>query len=118
MSLGVTGALLAASAVGLGAFGAHGLAERLAGIPAAAEWWRTATFYLLVHAAAVAVLPATEPRGPRFCLVVGAAVFAGTLYAMALGGPRWLGAVTPVGGLLLMGGWAWLAIGRLRANLS
>ncbi len=118
MPLRAAGALLAASAVGLGAFGAHGLAERLAVTPAAAEWWRTATLYLLVHAAAVAVLPAIEPRGPRLCLLVGGAVFAGTLYAMALGGPRWLGAVTPVGGLLLIGGWAWLAIGRLRTNLS
>lgn len=107
---------LAALAVGLGAYGAHGL-RRLDLPPEAAEWWRTATLYLLAHAAAVAALP--EGRvGPRRCLLVGALVFAGTLYAMALGAPRWLGAVTPLGGLLLMAGWAWLAFGELRREVS
>ena len=117
MRLRAAGALLAASAVGLGAFGAHGLADRLAALPAAAEWWRTATLYLMVHAAAVAALP-DGARGPRLCLLVGGGVFAGTLYAMALGAPRWLGAVTPVGGTLLIVGWLWLAVARPRPDVS
>jgi uncharacterized membrane protein YgdD (TMEM256/DUF423 family) len=42
-------------------------------------------------------------------LAAGTMIFSGTLYAMALGGPRWLGAVTPIGGVLIIAGWAWLA---------
>lgn len=117
MRLRAAGAALAAIAVGLGAFGAHGLRERLAATPEAAEWWRTATLYLLVHAAAAAALPA-DRRGPQVCLVAGAMVFAGTLYAMALGAPRWLGAITPVGGILMVAGWAWLSLASLRSRIS
>jgi len=113
MRLRAAGALLAACAVGLGAFGAHGLRERFADLPAAGEWWRTATLYLLVHAAAVGTL-SDGPRGPRLCLLGGAAIFAGTLYAMALGAPTWLGAVTPVSGAALIAGWVWLAVGVMR----
>ena len=47
--------------------------------------------------------------GPAWCFLAGAAIFAGTLYAMAEGAPKWLGAITPVGGALLIGGWVWLA---------
>jgi uncharacterized membrane protein YgdD (TMEM256/DUF423 family) len=50
-----------------------------------------------------------EARGPAWLFVIGGAVFAGTLYLMALGAPRWLGAVTPIGGALLIAGWLWLA---------
>jgi len=108
MGLRTVAALLAATAVGLGAFGAHGLRERFDALPVAAEWWRTATFYLLVHAAAATVLPIAS-RGARLCLLGGATLFAGTLYAMALGAPTWLGAVTPIGGTALIVGWIWLA---------
>ena len=117
MRLRAAAAGLAALAVGLGAFGAHGLRERLSALPEAGEWWRTATLYLLVHAAAAAVLP-VDRRGARACLLAGVAVFAGTLYAMALGAPRWLGAVTPVGGTLLIAGWVWLAFADYRTKLS
>lgn len=117
MGLRAVGAALAAAAVGLGAFGAHALRERFLASPEAAEWWRAATLYLLVHAAAVAALP-EDRRGPRACLLAGAAIFAGTLYAMALGAPRWLGAVTPLGGLGLVAGWLWLAAALLRRRLS
>ena len=102
-------ALLAAVAVGLGAFGAHGLRERFLADPRLGEWWETATFYLLVHAVAAACLPAST-RWPRLLLLAGAAVFAGTLYAMALGAPRWLGAVTPMGGTMLVVGWVGAAV--------
>lgn len=108
----VWAALSAAVAIAAGAFGAHGASS-----PQAAEWLRTGGTYQLIHAvAAIAILNvgAGSVRAPAALLLVGAAIFAFTLYAMALGAPRWLGAVTPVGGLLLIGGWLWTAwiIGR------
>lgn len=106
----LAGALLAASGVGLGAFGAHGLratldAEHLG-------WWQTAVQYQMWHALAlVAIAAAPLPRIalPAALLGAGAALFAATLYFMALGGPRWLGALTPLGGLLMIAGWLVLA---------
>jgi uncharacterized membrane protein YgdD (TMEM256/DUF423 family) len=104
----VTAGLLGAIAVALGAFGAHGLRERLALILEAAGWWQTATFYLLTHAVAVGAVAARSPWPARLW-TAGGVIFAGTLYAMALGAPRWLGAVTPLGGTLLIAGWIVLA---------
>ncbi|MES2271808.1 MAG: DUF423 domain-containing protein [Pseudomonadota bacterium] len=96
-------ALSAALAVGAGAFGAHGASS-----PQTAEWLRTGGMYQLVHAvAALAIM--NIARGPATLLLAGGAIFGGTLYIMALGGPRWLGAVTPIGGSLLIAGWLWLA---------
>jgi uncharacterized membrane protein YgdD (TMEM256/DUF423 family) len=104
----VTAGLLGAIAIALGAFGAHGLKERLALIPEAAGWWQTATFYLLTHAVAIGAI-AARSAWPARLWTVGSAIFAITLYAMALGAPRWLGAVTPVGGASLIAGWIILA---------
>lgn len=104
----VTAGLLGATAVALGAFGAHGLKERLAVIPEALGWWETATFYLLTHAVAIGAV-AGRSLWPARLWAVGAAIFAATLYAMALGAPRWFGAITPVGGSLLIAGWVLLA---------
>lgn len=95
-------ALSGAMAVGAGAFGAHG-AEGTA-----REWLQTGGHYQLVHAVAALVALRLEARGPGWLFVAGGLIFAGTLYAMALGAPRWLGAVTPVGGTLLIAGWLWL----------
>ena len=53
-------------------------------------------------------------RGPGWLFVSGGAVFAGTLYLMALGAPRWFGAITPVGGALMIAGWLWLAWAGVR----
>ncbi len=106
--------LMGSVAIGLGAFGAHALKARLAALPEAAGWWETATFYLLVHAVAVGAVGAASPWPARLWSA-GATIFAGTLYAMALGGPRWLGAITPLGGSLLIAGWiglAWCALRR------
>jgi uncharacterized membrane protein YgdD (TMEM256/DUF423 family) len=88
-------ALLGFLGVALGAFGAHALKGRVD-----EELWRTAVFYQLVHAAAMLAAPSAAKLWAP-----GVLVFSGTLYALALGAPRWLGAVTPVGGLLLLGGW-------------
>ncbi|MGC4250519.1 MAG: DUF423 domain-containing protein [Sphingobium sp.] len=101
--IAVLAALSAAIAIGAGAFGAHGAAS-----PQAAEWLRTGGIYQMVHAVAALVLAGTA-RGPAALLLAGAAVFAFTLYIMAVGGPKWLGAVTPVGGTLMIAGWLWAA---------
>lgn len=104
-------------AVALGAFGAHGLQARLAEVADGAKrlsWWQTAAQYHVAHALAlglVALLVAQAPRAryAGVAFVLGTLLFSGSLYAMALGGPRWLGAVTPLGGLGFLTGWAILA---------
>lgn len=103
MMIGILAAVSAAIAVAAGAFGAHAAAGEQQ-----AEWLRTGGMYQLVHAvAALAIMG--QARGPALTLLIGSAIFAVTLYAMALGAPRWLGAVTPIGGTLLIGGWLWAA---------
>lgn len=105
-------ALLAFSCVALGAFGAHALGGRLS--VEAQGWWQTATLYGLVHAGVVLTLSMRPPeQGARRAgglLLTGAAIFAATLYAMGLGAPRWFGAVTPLGGVLMLSGWGWLVL--------
>lgn len=96
-------ALSAALAIAAGAFGAHGVQGQ------AAEWLRTGALYQLVHAIAVVVI-ASRDRLSAQLMLGGAALFAITLYAMAFGAPRWLGAVTPMGGLAMIAGWIVLAL--------
>ncbi len=111
------GPALCALAVAAGAFGAHALKARL---PAGAlELWETATRYLVYSGLALAVIGIVARLWPRpgfgwaaGTLLAGATIFCGTVAALALGGPRWLGAVTPLGGLLLIAGFvvfAWTA---------
>ncbi|WP_313803093.1 DUF423 domain-containing protein [Sphingobium sp.] len=101
--IAVLAALSAALAIGAGAFGAHGATSQQA-----AEWLRTGGLYQLVHAVAALGIMGLA-RGPAALLLGGAAIFAFTLYAMALGAPKWLGAVTPIGGVLMIAGWLWAA---------
>jgi uncharacterized membrane protein YgdD (TMEM256/DUF423 family) len=96
---GLSGAI----AVAAGAFGAHGASGE------AAEWLKTGGHYQLIHAVAALIALQLGARGSAWLFLVGGAVFGGTLYLMALGCPRWLGAVTPIGGALLIAGWLWLA---------
>ena len=110
------GAVLGFLAVALGAFGAHGLEEVLAE-GERAEWWATAVQYHLAHALALLMTGLVAEhtgrghgRGAMRCFLLGTAVFSGTLYALALGGPRWLGAITPLGGTLLLAGWVLLGL--------
>lgn len=108
----LAGALLGGSAVGLGAFGAHALKGAFSAEQAG--WWQTGVQYQMWHALAlllVAALPVRRAGLAAACLGIGAIVFSGTLYLMALGAPRWLGAVTPVGGVLMIAGWAVVAWG-------
>jgi len=106
-------------AVALGAFGAHALKQELAdrGMTSA---WETAVLYHLVHSVALlAVGLAGESLGRArggvaACWTAGIVLFSGSLYALALGAPRFLGPVTPVGGGALLVGWAWLAVAAWR----
>ena len=97
-------------AVAAGAFAAHGVSA-----PDAKDWLRTGASYEALHALAVLAVAALFPAGarragwPPALFLLGSLLFSGSLYAMALGGPRWLGAVTPLGGLLFLAGWATLA---------
>src|SRR4051812_7692901 len=115
-AVAAAGAVLAATAVALGAFGAHALKSGLR--PEALGWWQTGVQYQMWHALALVALGTggvERARGPAAMLGGGALIFSSTLYAMALGAPLWLGAVTPVGGALMIGGWALLAFRLLRA---
>ncbi len=111
----ILGGLLGVLGVAAGAFGAHALRDLVGARDL--EIWRTATHYQQVHAALlVAVGLAGRQQWSRAltaasaALTVGIVVFAGTLELMVLGGPRWLGAITPVGGLGLMAGWVCLLL--------
>lgn len=86
--------------VGFGAFGAHALDAILT--DRGRDLWDTATLYALVHAVAAYGAPG---KAPAIALLVGVGLFAGSLYALALGAPSWIGAITPLGGLSLLAGW-------------
>lgn len=106
----LAGALLAALGVALGAFGAHALHGALDAT--AQGWWQTAVQYQMWHALGLLAIGAARlPRHhlPAVLIAAGALIFCATLYGMALGAPRWLGAVTPVGGSLMIAGWLALA---------
>jgi uncharacterized membrane protein YgdD (TMEM256/DUF423 family) len=105
----ILAALSGALAVAAGAFASHGAGAR------AADLLRTGSHYQLIHAVA-AFVALGRPRGTAaaWLFVGGGAVFAGTLYAMAFGAPRILGAVTPIGGIGLILGWIALAMGAGR----
>ena len=98
--------LAGASGVAFGAFGAHALRDTLS--PPMLEIFDTAARYHLVHAAAllaVAAVPGRFATAAAWCFAGGIVVFSGSLYALALTGERWLGAVTPVGGAAFVAGW-------------
>lgn len=99
--------------VALGAFGAHGLKDVLVA-NARLDDWRTAVLYHLVHAAVLVAISLGEkvPRAAWWLFASGIVIFSGTLYALALTNVKWLGAITPLGGLALLGGWLALAFAR------
>ena len=109
---------LAALAVILGAFGAHALEGRLD--ERAKEWYATASQYHFWHAVALwiagdAVRTGRWGRVSAALFLIGILLFCGSLYAMALTGETWLGAITPIGGLCFIAGWsllAWAVLGE------
>ena len=115
---------LGLTAVALGAFGAHGLRSRLDALPDGVkrmEWWTTAAHYHLTHALALGFVAWLAQRGAGasasvagWCFVAGVGLFSGSLYLMTLTGQTRLGAITPVGGLLMMVGWAAVIVAGAR----
>ena len=108
-----------AIAVALGAFGAHGLKNIVSAQQL--EWWHTATLYLFIHALGLLLVGlfirmkyATQITA--WLLQIGIIIFAGSLYAMTLGAPLWFGAITPIGGVLMIAGWLWLAVSSFKMN--
>ncbi len=95
-------------AVALGAFGAHGLKDLLAH-NATAAIWETAVLYHLTHSIA-ALWAADRHRLVAWLWLGGITVFSGSLYILALSNIRWLGAITPIGGVLLLAGWLLLIL--------
>jgi uncharacterized membrane protein YgdD (TMEM256/DUF423 family) len=98
-------------AVALGAFGAHALKNALQA-SGMLDAWNKAVLYHLVHAVALLAIAlyGTGNRATYFLLAAGIVLFSGSLYTMALTNVRWLGAITPLGGLCFLAGWAWLVI--------
>ena len=115
------GAVLALVAVGLGAFGAHGLRPTLSAADMAT--FETAARYQMYHALGLIAVAWVYSRWPGTLVVVagwlfvaGTVVFSGSLYTLVLTGQRWLGAVTPLGGLCFLVGWALIAWTAFRAS--
>lgn len=120
-----TGSLLAAISVAAGAFGAHGLRAIVS--PTALGTFEIAVRYQMYHALALLALgvaAAATPIGvvsPRllaasgWLFIAGTVIFCGSLYLLALGAPRWFGAVAPIGGGALIAGWICLALAAMTA---
>ena len=104
-------AILGLLAVALGAFGAHGLKVVLKQHDAAGTW-ETAVFYHFLHAVMLFVIALRRPvqSGPWLSFFAGILLFSGSLYLLALTGARWLGLITPFGGVGFLVGWLWLAL--------
>ena len=108
------GTILALVAVAAGAFGAHGLRGRLSADDMAI--FETAVRYHLIHAVGLIAVAWVMDRWPgalaptaALLMLVGVLIFSGSLYLLVLTGPRWLGAVTPLGGIGMIAAWALLA---------
>jgi uncharacterized membrane protein YgdD (TMEM256/DUF423 family) len=115
----VTGAIAAGLAVVLGAFGAHGLKSRVD--PELLVIFETGVRYHMYHALALLAVGFAASRWSSplvglsgWLFVAGMLIFSGSLYLMTFTGARWLGAITPIGGLALILGWVALAVGVLR----
>ena len=113
------GALSALIAVAAGAFGAHALRERLA--PDMLAVFETGARYQMYHALGLLAVAWASARWPGstagpagWLFVAGTILFSGSLYVLTLTGQRWLGAITPLGGLAFLAGWAALAWAALR----
>lgn len=119
----VAASSLMALAVALGAFGAHALKARVA--PDMLAIWQTGVTYHAWHALALLALGLLLLHAPEntalriaaWLFVAGIVLFAGSLYLLALGAPRIVGAITPLGGIAFIGGWIAVAVGvwRMRA---
>lgn len=115
-----SGAILAASGVALGALGAHALKSVLT--EPMLDAWKTGVLYQLFHALGLLIIGLLlqlhpESRGLVWAgslLLIGCLCFSGSIYGLATTDLRWLGPVTPLGGLLMIGGWIGLAVSAWR----
>ena len=110
------GAVMGALGVGAGAFAAHGLKARLT--PDLLAVFETGARYQMIHALALLAVGLVLARTPHpavgasgWLFIIGVVIFSGSLYLLALTGVRWLGAITPIGGLAMIAGWLALAWG-------
>ena len=117
----VTGVAFSGLGVLLGAFGAHGLRDRLATDMLVV--YETGVRYHLYHAFALVVAAWAASRWPNewtgsagWLFVAGIVLFSGSLYLLAMTGVRWLGAITPIGGICFLAGWTALAVGAVRSS--
>ena len=115
------GAVLSGLGVLVGAFGAHGLRDRVTADMLAV--FETGVRYHLIHGLAILAVAWAASRWPSawigaagWLFAAGIVVFSGSLYILAISGVRWWGAVTPIGGVCFLAGWAALAAGALRAS--
>lgn len=113
------GSLAGFLAVAAGAFGAHKLKEMIS--PDMLAVFETGARYQMYHALALLAVAATAPHLPGrlvpasgWLFTAGMVIFSGTLYALAMTGVRWLGAITPIGGVCFLAGWICLAVAALR----
>jgi uncharacterized membrane protein YgdD (TMEM256/DUF423 family) len=113
------GCLFGLLAVGAGAFGAHGLRDRLT--PEYLAIFETAVRYQMYHALALLAVawagtnwPSGSAVAAGWLFTAGIVIFSGSLYILTLTGTRWLGAITPIGGVALIAGWAALALVAFR----
>jgi uncharacterized membrane protein YgdD (TMEM256/DUF423 family) len=108
--------------VSAGAFGAHALKQILHN-RGTTETWQTAVLYTLIHGCSLLIIGLNEGQAPNHwlkragtCWILGTLLFSGSLYWLALGGPRFMGPVTPIGGLFLLGGWGCLFLSTSNAK--
>ena len=116
-------AIVAATGVALGAFGAHALSPRVS--PDLVVVFETGVRYQMYHAFALLAVAYAAERRPGagnnaagFLFLAGIVIFSGSLYLMTLTGARWLGAITPIGGMCFIAGWIVLALTSLRDRSS
>lgn len=110
-------AILGFLAVALGAFGAHGLKDLLTQNGTVAIWEK-AVLYHFIHTVMLFVLAQRRPvlTGVWLSFFVGIVVFSGSLYLLAVTNTKWLGAVTPIGGISFLLGWGWLVLAASRGD--
>jgi uncharacterized membrane protein YgdD (TMEM256/DUF423 family) len=121
----VVAALSGATSVIVGAFAAHGLDLRTEAGLKARDWLQTGSHYQMFHALAMLGVCALAGAGllnvrlatlALWLFLAGSILFPGALYSLSFGGPRWFGAVAPVGGLAFIAGWVFLAIAAFRGR--
>jgi uncharacterized membrane protein YgdD (TMEM256/DUF423 family) len=116
----VVAALSAATAIAVGAFAAHGLDLNTEAGRKARDWLQTGSQYEMIHALAILAVASLSGRlngklavTAQVLFLLGSVLFPGALYSLAFNGPRWFGAVAPIGGLAFIAGWISLAAAAL-----